>query len=121
MLTRTKSVILGMLTFGSSKQKKGAEPFTPQRPHHDHRLVLDDRAADLSGHLLSTNQAVRLPTQSDSFFSGSSEESVGWNLIFQSLGIQLITVYFNENATVESHDQIGAGSFEAWAPASHGL
>ncbi len=32
---------------------------------------------------------------------GSSEESVGWNLIFPRLEIQQITVYFNENAVFQ--------------------
>ncbi len=34
---------------------------------------------------------------------------MGWNRIFHRLEIQQITVYFNENATVESHNQIRDG------------
>ncbi len=49
----------------------------------------------------------------DLYLSGSSGESVGWNRIFHWLEIQQITVSFNENATVESHYQIGDGFFEA--------
>ncbi len=45
--------------------------------------------------------------------TGSSEESVGWNQSFQRLEIQLLTVYFNDNATVKSHYQIGDGFLEA--------